>query len=988
MERAWEPEQLIACWTLDEADWQLLANKTAATRLGFALMLKFFDLEGRFPTSTRELPPAAVDYVARLVNVPAGELGSYGWSGRTIEYHRAQIRSERGFREATVDDEQQLAGWLARELCPVELDDTRLREDLLARCREQRTEPPARSRLERILNSGRAQFERQFTTGTVARLPAAAIDRLEQLTARDEEATASAGVLAELKSDPGRPSLNTVLEEIDKLERVLALGLPPGLFADCSEKLIAAWRARAAAAYPSDLRAMPQPIRLTLLAVLCWSRTAEITDSLVDLLIEVVHKIRARAENRVEKELVRDLKRVRGKQGLLFALAEAAVEHPDDTVRSALFPVVSETTLRQLVKEAKASEQIFQQQVRKVIRGSYSNHYRRMLPRLLQTLEFRCSNSAYRPVMDALELLGRHVDSPGQQRFYAPGEHVPLDGVVPDEWRQAVVDEHGKVERIPYELCVLRALRDALRRREIHVAGAQRWRNPDEDLPGDFDENRDVHYAAIRKPRDPAAFIADLQRRLHAGLERLDHAISSGTAGGVRIATRHGKPWIVVAPLGRLPEPPNLKALHGEIEARHGTINLLDVLKDADHLSRFTLQLTSVASREITDPVTARRRKLLVSFGIGSNIGIKRIADAIDGHPADTEAALRRFRRIYFNRDGLRRAIAEVINKTLEVRDAMLWGEGTACTSDSKQFGSWDSNLMTEWHARYGGPGVMVYWHVERKQLCIYSQLTTCSASEVAAMLQGLLHHDTDAGIESNITDSHGASIIGFAFCELLDFRLMPRFKQIGKLRLYGPGLPTDKPWTAIAPVISARPIDWDLIAQNYDELVRYATALKLGTAEAQQLLRRFVRGGPRRPAHQALDELGRVGRTIFLCNYLADEEVRHEVHEGRQVIEHWNSGIDFIYYGKDSELTGEDREDLETSMLAMHLLQSSLVLVNTLIIQQILSEPRWAQRLTDRDKKALTALIWAHVNPYGTFHIDMNTHLDLDPPSQDAKAA
>ncbi|HWI07456.1 MAG TPA: Tn3 family transposase, partial [Solirubrobacteraceae bacterium] len=229
----------------------------------------------------------------------------------------------------------------------------------------------------------------------------------------------------------------------------------------------------------------------------------------------------------------------------------------------------------------------------------------------------------------------------------------------------------------------------------------------------------------------------------------------------------------------------------------------------------------------------------------------------------------------------------------------------------------------------------------------------TCSASEVAAMLQGLLHHDTDAPIESNITDSHGASIIGFAFCELLDFRLMPRFKQIARMRLSGPGLPSAKPWTSIAPVISGRPIDWELIAHNYDELVKYATALKLGTAEAQQLLRRFVRGGPRRPAHRALDELGRVTQTIFLCKYLADEAVRHEVHEGRQVIEHWNSGIDFIFYGKNSELTGDDREDQEISMLAMHLLQSSLVLVNTLIIQQILSEPQWAGRLTDRDKKS-----------------------------------
>ncbi len=95
-------------------------------------------------------------------------------------------------------------------------------------------------------------------------------------------------------------------------------------------------------------------------------------------------------------------------------------------------------------------------------------------------------------------------------------------------------------------------------------------------------------------------------------------------------------------------------------------------------------------------------------------------------------------------------------------------------------------------------------------------------------------------------------------------------------------------------------------------------------------------------------------------------------------MIETWNSGIDFIHYGKNNDLTGDDREDLEISMLAMHLLQASLVLVNTLILQQILAEPEWADRLTGRDKQALSALIWSHINPYGTFHIDMSTHLDL----------
>jgi Tn3 transposase DDE domain-containing protein len=67
---------------------------------------------------------------------------------------------------------------------------------------------------------------------------------------------------------------------------------------------------------------------------------------------------------------------------------------------------------------------------------------------------------------------------------------------------------------------------------------------------------------------------------------------------------------------------------------------------------------------------------------------------------------------------------------------------------------------MTEWHVRYGGPGVMIYWHVERKSACIYSQLKTCSASEVAAMIEGLLRHLTSAEIDRNYTDTHGASIM------------------------------------------------------------------------------------------------------------------------------------------------------------------------------------------------------------------------------------
>ena len=85
--------------------------------------------------------------------------------------------------------------------------------------------------------------------------------------------------------------------------------------------------------------------------------------------------------------------------------------------------------------------------------------------------------------------------------------------------------------------------------------------------------------------------------------------------------------------LGRLPDAPQPPALHAEIERRHGMIDLLDVLKEADHPSGFTRRLLSVASREITDADTARRRKLLVSFALGSNIGISGSPTRLKGIP-------------------------------------------------------------------------------------------------------------------------------------------------------------------------------------------------------------------------------------------------------------------------------------------------------------------------------------------------------------------
>jgi hypothetical protein len=91
-----------------------------------------------------------------------------------------------------------------------------------------------------------------------------------------------------------------------------------------------------------------------------------------------------------------------------------------------------------------------------------------------------------------------------------------------------------------------------------------------------------------------------------------------------------------------------------------------------------------------------------------------------------------------------------------------------------------------------------------------------------------------------------------------------------------------------------------------------------------------------------------------------------------------WNSANHDLFYGKDGDLTGSDKESQEVSMLALHLLQSALVHVNTLLLQDILSEEKRQKRLTDADRRALSPLFWTHVNPYGRFELDMHSHLAL----------
>lgn len=146
MRREWEPEDLIASWTLVVRDWELVANRTGGTRPG-RRAAQISGIDGRSPENGAEVPEQATTYLAEQVKVDPALFTKYEFSFATAKYHRAQIRQELRFRECTKVDQVELAGWLPRELCPSKFHREQLRDAVIARCRALRVEPPTYGQL-------------------------------------------------------------------------------------------------------------------------------------------------------------------------------------------------------------------------------------------------------------------------------------------------------------------------------------------------------------------------------------------------------------------------------------------------------------------------------------------------------------------------------------------------------------------------------------------------------------------------------------------------------------------------------------------------------------------------------------------------------------------------------------------------------------------------------------------------------------------------
>jgi TnpA family transposase len=966
-------EELVEHFLLSPTERTLVETcHGEANRHGVAVLLKAVQYLGYFPDDLRQVPLVVRTFVAHQLQLLWDHTAEYPWQSSTRDRHLALIRQQTGWRFPTADDKQQLERWLRTQGAPTAPTEEELCECAYARLRGLHIELPAERELQRIVRAALHGFFQDVYQRITARLSETVRTALDALLVIGSEETLSA--FEHLKAEPASSGIKPLHQEITRLQQLRALNVPAEAFTTVPFQVLQLLKRRAHNDHASKMREHPPAIRFALLACFIHLRTMEVIDDTVRMTLEVIRRIETQTEKHLEKTLLKDIKRVTGKVQLLYRIAEAVVEAPDGTIRTVLFPCVKESTFHELVAEAKASHPHYRSWYQAVMRQKYVHHYRQMLPWILEHLPFRSENR-FQPVIEALAVIKQSLGTKAQ---YLP-EDTPVDGVVLPSWRDMVLEEKNGVTRINrpyYELCVLQRLERALKCKEVWVEGAYAFRNPSQDLPANWTEEtqRAAYYQTLKQPIEVTSFLDPLRAQLTATLTQFNRDLPRNPHVTLSTpAANEDRRLFAVERLTAQPEPSNVDRIKGLIQRRYGMLNLLDLFAEADRLVGFTRFFTHSGTKEVRSRDTLRPLLLLDLFAEGTNTGIKRVATANPHYGYDE---LLYVRKHYLSVEALRNANGAVVNKILTLRNPRLWGEGHACASDGKRFESWRQNLMTEWRSRYKGYGILVYWHVETNAVCIYSQLRNFSFSEVAAMIEGLVRHDTEMRVEKNFVDSHGQSEVAFAFCKLLGgVRLMPRLKRLKYERLYLPDKGMAGAFPNLAGVLS-RPVRWELIAQQYDEMIKHTVALQTGTATAEAILKRFNSYNVTHPTYKALAELGKVEKTLYLCEYLSSLALRQEVEAGLNVVERWNEANDFLCYGRQGVFATNNREQQEITTLALQLLQNCLMLINTLLVEKTLEQHQLLPQLTDADRRALTPLFYEHVNPYGVFAL----HLDQPP--------
>lgn len=532
---------------------------------------------------------------------------------------------------------------------------------------------------------------------------------------------------------------------------------------------------------------------------------------------------------------------------------------------------------------------------------------------------------------------------------------------VKDRWKEYVFTESSadkipSIDRRYYELCLLTALRDALRSGDFFVQGSRQYRDFEEFLLPQSAVPEALK--AIPIEHEFEVYLEKRREQLREALVRVNRLLEEDRLEGVRLE----KGRIVISPLtsGVPPEAdehtaraydllPSLAGAGGRL------VKITDLLVEVDRWTNFSAHFTTLRHGTPTKDKEALFAALLAE---ATNLGEVKIAEAT---PGMTYGRIAQVIDNCFRESTFADSLAHLVNAQHNQELTILWGKGVTSSSDGQHFpvgGRRES--VAQPNARKGsGPKVTFYTHLSDRYAPYHIKVISAGDREATHVLDGLMYHESDIQIEEHYTDTNGYTEQVFAMCHLQGFRFAPRIRDLASKKIYITGDPADYP--SLASLIGGT-VQEKVIRENWSEVLRLAASVRKGSVTASLILARLAAYPKRNNVAWALHEIGQIERAIFTMNWLegyGSERVTVEINKGEQ--KHNLSRA--VYFYRRGMVQERSFEEMTHRASGLNLIVAAIVLWNTVYLQKAI------ERLEERNAPIpeqylphLSPMLWDHI--------------------------
>ncbi len=583
------------------------------------------------------------------------------------------------------------------------------------------------------------------------------------------------------------------------------------------------------------------------------------------------------------------------------------------------------------------------------------------------------------PLGSELGLAVEHLRQVNRDGCRKLGADAPL-GFLPPRWRRHVLGpaastgEERAISRPHYEAALLSTLNERIKSGDVTVEGSRRWADFDDYLiaqPAWAAERLD-HYALLGLPTDPAEFVAGLDRELKAVTEAVEARLASNAA--VTIDARRGRfklarprrggdeddqqsPRAAETSLGKL------------IRRRLSKTDLADVLIDVDNETDFVRHLLGAKGGSGRTAAGLKRRNVFAALlACGCNLGPERMAAATPGTTAHEIAEAADW---LLTEDALKAAVIELVNYASRLPLSQTWGLGSTASSDGMRFHVPANILSADYSPLLADRGVTLVRHTLDNYLQLHGKPVPCRLREALFSLDGLVEHDTELDPRVLYTDTHGSTEVVMAAGHLLGFSLEPRIADLGDQTLYK--IDREAAYPGLDPILTGT-VKTHLIGPAWDGVMRLVASMRARTASPSLILHRLGSYARQNSLHQALAEIGRVRKTVFVLRFLDDAGYRRHIGQELNNGERSHVLSRFLFFGKEGTVRGRTFQDQVNTFSCLAVLHNAVVVWNTLRISEVVAELRAEGHvITDEDLARTSPLLHAHINPFGQYRFDLD---------------